>query len=114
MSLHLGNGRSLPAGEVVAVLDYELFTTTPANRHFLSLARTDGRVTTIPSTGRTRTVIIADARVVLSGLSPKTLAGRAASRPLGGAPRAARRSRRRRAARRVARRRLPGRKRKPS
>ncbi len=79
MLLHLGGDRSVRLAEVEALLDSRLFIRSPANREFIDLARSEGRLaarTERPA----RTVVVTGGPILLSPLSRATLTRRATAR----------------------------------
>jgi len=86
MLVHLGQDRLVGLRRIEAILDYNLFVRLPANRWFLELARSAGRV----DGDRSRppaAVVLTDERVYLCPVSRFTLARRAARAPGGPARR---------------------------
>jgi hypothetical protein len=78
MLLHLGGDQAVRITDVEALLDFRLFSRTPANREFLALARSQGRLLTVRGAAA-ETVVLTRGSVWLSPLSRSALRGRAVS-----------------------------------
>lgn len=80
MLLLIGDNRTIRAKEIEAIFDYALFARSRPNQDFLEIARSEGRLEGLVSPA---SVVVAGDRVILSAVSPATLARRAARRWLG-------------------------------